>query len=355
MKLVKRKITETQNQRMKPQIVAVERRFLLLFSRFRFGFFFAASRLCAFALIFLFSSLPVFTQTDEDVIRVNTELVTFEVTVMDKDGKPVRGLDAKDFRLFEDGKERPIDFFKPITRQNDNRPLSLVFALDVSGSMTAEELLHLRNSLQNFVGRLADYDTYFAVMTFGMRVKTLQSFTNRRDRLEKSFQKILRDQEGLSTHAYDAVDDAVRLLQKKSPPNINNQMPKRAVILITDGFPVGDTVAPRTVIERANDAEVSVYAVLLPSFSRLQPDRKPLMTPLEASGLIDKTGGKSFYATARNFEPLFKALAEEITASYAIAFHPDEENLRDGKLREIRIESPAGFTVKQNRTGYRIQ
>ncbi|HSK74345.1 MAG TPA: VWA domain-containing protein, partial [Pyrinomonadaceae bacterium] len=263
MKLVKRK--EMQNKEMKPQMNTDKHRFFLS-SRFQFGFSSASLRLCVFALIFIFSSLSVAAQTNEDVIRINTELVAFEVTVMDKDGQPVRGLDAKDFRLFEDGKERPIDFFKPITRQNENRPLSLVFALDVSGSMTTEELLHLRNSLQNFVGRLADYNTHFAVMTFGMRVKTLQSFTNRRDRLEKSFQKILRDQEGLSTHAYDAVDDAVRLLQKKSPPNINNQMPKRAVILITDGFPVGDTVAPRTVIERANDAEVSVYAVLLPSF-----------------------------------------------------------------------------------------
>lgn len=354
MKLVKRKSTETQNRKVKPQM-NMDKDGFLLSSPFRFRFFSASLHLCVFALIFLFFSQSAPAQTDEDVIRVNTELVTFEVTVMDKDGNPVRGLDAKDFRLFEDGKERPIEFFKPITKQNDNRPLSLVFALDVSGSMTTEELLHLRNSMQNFVGRLADYNTYFAVMTFGMRVKTLQSFTNRRDRLERSFQKILRDQEGLSTHAYDAVDDAVRLLQKKSPPSINNQMPKRAVILVTDGFPVGDTVAPKTVIERANDAEVSVYAVLLPSFSRLQLDKKPLMTPLEASGLIDKTGGKSFYATAKNFEPLFKALAEEITASYAVAFYPEEETKRDGKFREIRIESPAGFTVKQNRTGYRIQ
>ncbi len=48
-------------------------------------------------------------------------------------------------------------------------------------------------------------------MTFGMKVKTLQSFTNRPDKLEKTFEKITRDAEGLSTHAYDAVDEAVRL------------------------------------------------------------------------------------------------------------------------------------------------
>ena len=198
--------------------------------------------------------------------------------------------------------------------------------------MTGEELSRLRDSLQKFIDRLADYNSYFSVMTFGMQVKTVQSFTNRRDRLEKSFDKILRDQSGLSTHAYDAVDDAIRQLRKKSPPSINNQPPKRAVILITDGFPVGDTVSAKTVIERANEAETSVYAVLLPSFSRFQFGKKPLLTPLEASGLIEKTGGKSFYADARDFEPLFKSLAEEITSSYAIAFYPDDKTPRNGKI-----------------------
>lgn len=127
------------------------------------------------------------------------------------------------------------------------------------------------------------------------------------------------------------------------------------MILVTDGFPVGDTVAPKTVIERANDAETSVYAVLLPSFSRLQNSKKPLLTPLEVSGLIDKTGGKSFYATARNFDPLFKDLAEEITSSYAIAFYPSDKNNADGKSHEVRIETNEKFSVKQNRTNYRIQ
>ena len=43
---------------------------------------------------------------------------------------------------------------------------------------------------------------------------------------------------------------------------------KRAVLVVTDGFPVGDTVSAATVIERANDADTSVYVVTLPSYSR---------------------------------------------------------------------------------------
>ena len=316
-----------------------------------------AARLLRRVLIFSLTAFcllqTVFAQ--DDVIRVETDLVAFEISVTDKDGKPVRGLEAGDFRVLEDGVERKFDFFEPIRKADDSRPLALVFALDVSGSMTNEEMERLRVALGKFVERLADYQSYFAVMTFGMEVKTIQSLTNRRDRLEKSFSKIMRDRDGLSTHAYDATDDAIRLLQKKAPATRNNRLMRRAVILITDGFPVGDTVSPKTVIERANAAETSVYSVILPSFSRLQGTRKPLLTPLEASGLIERTGGKSFYATQKDFDPLFKALAEEITATYVLAFYPPEESKFDGRFREVKIESLKGYQVKQNRNGYAVK
>lgn len=295
-----------------------------------------------------------FAQNTDDVIRVDTELAAFEVTVTDRDGRPVRDLKASDFRVFEDGIERPVDFFQPIRKQDENRPLSVVFAVDVSGSMTPLEMQKLQTALRSFIQRLADYNSYFSVMSFGMEVKTLQSLTNRPDKLEKTLERLLKEGDGLSTHAYDAVDDAIRMLRKKSPPRIKDQLPKRTVVVITDGFPVGDTVSPQTVIERANEAETSVYAVILPSYSRLQGNGKPLLTPIEASGLIDKTGGRSFYANERSYEPLFKALAEEITASYALAFYPDEKNRTDGKFHEVKVEA-GRLLVKQNRNGYRMK
>ncbi len=307
-----------------------------------------------FLAFFLSAAVSIRAQNPDDVIRVDTELVPIEVAVTDSNDKPVRGLEAKDFKLYEDGTARPIEFFEPIKR-NDGRPLTIVFALDVSGSVTGAELSRLRNAMRNFTANLAEYDSYFAVLTFGMEVKTLQSFTNRTDKLEKGFEKLLRDQEGLSTHAYDAVDDAIRLLKRKSPSAVKNKLPKRAVILITDGFPVGDTVAPKTVIERANDAETSVYSVILPSYSRMQRDKKPLLTPLEASGILEKTGGRAFYAGEKSFEPLFKSLAEEITSSYIVAFYPKPGNRADGKFHQVRIEVPKGLKSKQNRGGYEIK
>lgn len=306
------------------------------------------------ALVTFWLVPAAFAQDSDEVIRVDTDLAAFEVVVSDKEGNPVRNLKREDFRVFEDGTERPVDFFESIKKTNSGRPLSVVFALDVSGSVTLPELQKIETALQNFIAHLADYNSYFAVTTFGMEVNLLQSFTNRPDKLRRSFEKLSREPEGLSTHAYDAVDHAIRLLHKKSPPRLKQQLPKRAVILITDGFPVGDIVSPKTVIERANLAETSVYAVILPSYSRLQRDTRPLLTPLEASGVIEKTGGSSFSVTEKNFEPLFKALAEEITASYVLAFYPNEANRTNGKFHEVRIRTSKEFTIKQNRTGYQM-
>jgi Ca-activated chloride channel family protein len=312
--------------------------------------------LLIFSLVLVSAVSAIAQNTDDDVVRIDTDLVSFEVTVTDKHGKLVPNLRREDFRVFEDGVERPIDFFQPLRKSDERRPLSVVFALDVSGSMTEAEIERLRSAMQSFVSRLADYDSYFAVVSFAMDVRTLQQFTNRRDKLEKSFDRLVRDQDGLSTHAYDAVDDSIRLIAKKSPKVIRGRLPKRAVILVSDGFPVGDVVSPETLIERANLAETSVYSVILPSYSRLQGDKRPVITPLEASGLIDKTGGKSFYATDKSFDALFQSLAEDITASYAIAFYPGDENkTADSKPRKVIIQSRSGFTIRQNRSEYKAK
>ncbi len=300
----------------------------------------------------LFSHEVLGQNTGSEVIRVDTELASFEISVTDATGKPVKNLSAEEFKIFENGVERPVDFFQPLRRRDGERPLSIVFAVDVSGSMTDAELLKLRDAMQQFIDRLADYNSQFAIMTFSMNVKVVQPFTNRRDRLERTFRQIIGDRRGLSTHAYDAVDDAIRLIQRRSPKAFRTGVPRRAVIVITDGFPVGDVVDSQTVIERANEAETSVYALILPSFSRLSGSSRPVMTPFEASGLVERTGGKSLYANQQSYEPIFAALVEEITSSYAIAFYPERD--QPGEYSDVTIRSVSGFNVIQNRSRYRL-
>ncbi|MCU1268027.1 MAG: hypothetical protein JWM21_4345 [Acidobacteria bacterium] len=294
-------------------------------------------------------------QTDpEDVLRIDTDLVSVDVNVTDVAGRPVKYLQEKDFKLFSDGSEQPLAFFHVQTKTGDTRPLAIVFALDISGSMTPEELERLRGAMHAFSEKLANHPAVFSVMAFGMRVKTLQNFTTEADKLDRAFDRLSREPNGLSTHTYDAVDDAIRLLVRHAPKTRERRLMKRAVVVITDGFPVGDTVAPETVIERANSADVSVYVVTLPSYSRLlvAADREPLPTPLDISGLVQLTGGKNVYARDKDYEPLFRALAEEVTSSYVLAFYPPPEKRHDGKYHAIRVEGPGALMLRQSRPGY---
>src|SRR5438309_2220422 len=290
----------------------------------------------------------------QDVIKVDTDLVPIDVTVTDSKGRLVRNLKKEDFKLFEDGIQRPIASVNVEKIEGAPRPVAIVFALDLSGSMTPEEIGRVSDAMREFSRRLAEHPAVFAVMTFGMRVKTLQGFTNDREKLDRAFDRLEHEPNGMSTHTYDAVDDAVRMLVRHAPLTRQHQSIKRAVVVITDGFPVGDTVSPETVIERANAADTSVYVVTMPSYTRMLASAQvtPLPTPLDVSGLVEKTGGRSIYANEKDLGPLFRAIAEEVAAAYVLGFYPPEEKRNDGKFHTIRIEGPGGMSLRQSRPGY---
>ena len=293
----------------------------------------------------------------QDVIKIDTDLVPIDVIVTDEKGRLVRNLRKEDFKLFEDGVERPIASFNVEKVEGAARPVAIVFALDVSGSMTPEEIDRVSGAMREFSQRLAEHPAVFALMTFGMHVKTVQSFTSDRGKLDRAFERLSHEPNGMSTHAYDAVDDAVRMLVKHAPLTRQHQMVKRAVVVITDGFPVGDVVSPDTVIERANAADTSVYVVTMPSYTRLLASARvtPLPTPLDVSGLVERTGGRSIYASERDLGPLFRAIAEEVASAYVLGFYPPLEKRNDGKFHTIKIEGPAGLTLRLSRAGYQSQ
>ena len=295
-------------------------------------------------------------QEPDDVVRFDTDLVSVDVSALDIEGRIVRNLRQEDFKVFLDGVEQPVALFQIEKRQGEMRPLAIVFALDVSGSMTVDEMQRLRIALQSFSNQLSSHPAVYAVMTFGMRVKTVQKFTNNPGKLDEALERLTRDTaNGLSTHTYDAVDDAIRLLVRSAPRTREKRLMKRAVLVVTDGFPVGDTVSPPTVIERANAADVSVFVVTLPSYARVMASavQNPLPTPLDVSGLAELTGGRNVYANEKDYGPLFRSLAEEVSSAYVLAFYPPEEKRRDGKTHTIRVEGPKNLTLRQSRTEYK--
>src|SRR5947207_5462085 len=153
-------------------------------------------------LLMALTSFPVFAQDDpakkerprrvlpaesepQDILKIDTDLVPLDVTVTDAKGGLVRNLTKENFKLYEDGIERPIASFNVEKIEGAARPVAIVFALDLSGSMTPEEINRVSTAMREFSQRLAEHPAVFALMTFGMHVKTVQSLPSDRDKLNR--------------------------------------------------------------------------------------------------------------------------------------------------------------------------
>src|SRR5215813_4138560 len=281
-------------------------------------------------------------------IRLNTDLVMIDVTATDKSGNYIRDLRPEEIQVFEDGQQRNINFFAVTDESVLSRPLAVVFALDLSGSLRPDEMETLRHAAMKFT-ELMKGDSVFAALSFNYKVKIAQDFTPDPEKIERAFAKM--DKFEGSTRIYDALDRAIRMLDRDAPRTRNGRPVRRVIVVITDGFDSASIIDRREVIRRANDAGVTVYSVTLPSYA-LTPtnSNNRVITPLDASGIVSATGGQDYPADARDFTPIFKALAEEIRASYALAYYPDN---RDGKRHELRIKtSRPDIQIRANRTGY---
>jgi VWFA-related protein len=281
-------------------------------------------------------------------IRMDTDLVVIDVTATDQSGAYVRDLRPEEIQVFEDGQERNINFFAMNDEVTLSRPLAVVFALDLSGSLRLDEMTTLRHAAMKFT-ELMKGDSVFAALTFNHKVKITQDFTPDPAKIARAFERM--DQFEGSTRIYDALDRAVTMLNRSAPRTRNGRPVRRVVVVITDGFDSASIIDRKELIRRANDASVTIYSITLPSFALSPTDSTTrIITPLDATRIVSATGGQDFSADASDFSPIFKALAEEIRASYALAYYPDT---RDGKRHELRIKtSRPGIQIRANRTTY---
>jgi len=291
---------------------------------------------------------PAVSGQDDDPIKIRTELVTLDATVTDKNGNFIRNLKAEDFAVYEDGELRKLDFFEATEETGLTRPLAVVFALDTSGSIKPEEVELQGQAAESFI-KLVRPESLFAIVAFNTEVRVIQNFTSDPKKISQAFKRISKP-EGL-TRIFATIDRSISML-KRAPRFRSNRRLRRVVIVITDGYDSIDPVVQPDLIQRANDAEVTVYSIMLPSYAAGIAGQRSL-TLLDASRVVPLTGGADFSADTRDFTPVFKAIAEEIRSSYTLAYYPPEKNRRDGRTHQIRVEvKQPGAIVRTSRTSY---
>ncbi len=111
--------------------------------------------------------------SEGDVIRVDSQLVTLNMSVIDRNtNRGVVGLNQSDFRLFENGTEQQILQF-----DSSSAPFDLLLVIDLSGS-TRDKVNLIRAAAQRFVDAARPQDR-IGVITFAGQASLLSTVNAR--------------------------------------------------------------------------------------------------------------------------------------------------------------------------------
>jgi VWFA-related protein len=318
---------------------------------------------------------------DDEVIKINTTLVTIPVSVFDRSGRFIPGLRKEDFQIFEDGRAQQIELFA-----TTEQPFTVVLLLDVSRS-TQFKIEEIQDAAIAFVDQLRPQDRVM-VVAFDDDIQVLSEPTGDRRQLRNA---IRQTRFGGGTKLYDAVDFALN-------ERLKTIEGRKAIVLFTDGV---DSTSNRSDYMRsvmdAERSDVIVYPVRYDTSDYNgggnQPNNRypfprrggggnnrrsginwPFPFPGGGNGggnrrgggggggasqddyalgerylkdLADKTGGKYFNAgTTDNLEVAFAGIAEELRRQYSLGYYPQSEG-KPGQRKQINVRvSRANVSVK---------
>ena len=270
--------------------------------------------------------------TPDDVVRVETNLVTIPARVMDRDGRYITDLRKEDFQIFEDGVEQEVAFFSPV-----DRPFTMLLLLDFTGSMI-EHKENLSRAISGLIDLLHPDDQLIAAKFFpnDLSADTLIPAT-RVSELHKSIKLKFREDRDCSTLIYDVVDDAIKRMKKISG--------RKAIVLLSDGEGTGIFATANSTLHKAEEQDALIYTIQFGTLRGEPPrevSREVYFERIEEingymRGLAQKTGGR-YYEVAKmaNTEP-FGQIFDDLRRQYSLGYYP-KRPLEAGQRREIKVK-----------------
>jgi len=283
-----------------------------------------------------FSAPVVLAQDDDDVVRVNTDLVVLNVTVTDKAGQYVKALKASDFKVYEDGVEVPGKMITSFSLQES--PYAAVVLLDSSGSMEARFSL-ARSAAIRFLDGLRPEDVA-AVYRFDSKVERVQEFSGGRDLAPTAY--AIRAK-GMTT-LNDAIVEAAKTLADR-PEH------RKAIVVLSDGMDTFSKASSEKAVESALAVGASIFAVDMASLEIAGSANRQSAGQLKA--FAEKTGGR-FVSTPGGpaLRDAFAGIADELGNQYTISYRPINKK-RDGKWRALEVKVQQQDLTVRTRKGYR--
>ncbi|MFM9903497.1 MAG: VWA domain-containing protein [Pyrinomonadaceae bacterium] len=302
---------------------------------------------------------------DDDIIKVETNLVTMPVSVLDRDGRFISGLQQKDFSIFENGVEQKVDYFQSV-----EQPFTVIILIDVSPS-TAFRIEEIQNAAITFVDQLRPADRVM-VISFDESVHVLTPVTNNRYQLKNA---IRQAEFGDGTSLYEAVDFVIE-------NQLRQIQGRKAVVLFTDGV---DTTSRRanyqSTVRKTEEIDALFYTIRYDTSGDMngggrsnggypQPGRSGRVSMADILGAIlsggniniggggggassrqyetgrtylealaQNSGGRKFEAKSiYNVDSAFSGIAEELRRQYSLGYYPETVgNVGDRKQIKIRV------------------
>ena len=342
--------------------------------------------------------------------RSGVDLVHLDVSVFDRNRRPVRGLTPVDFTILENGKPQQIALFNavdipdpgppsapwirdvaPDVRTNDGLEERRLFLLILDDALIQSDVRavnNVRDIARRVIDRLGPSD--LAAIIFTRDNHNSQDYTADRARLRAAVNKF---SVGFRDMAPAIVGDDVYYMQSvdvlESAVDVLSTMPDRrkSVLYVGQGVPVDlDMLAPQAAgipesggasaldrqgltgrlkiqmekaFQRAARANVNVYTIDACGLRAPPPPRPPgTLPPTCVPGLeVDylktvaaNTGARAVTDT-NDFAPGVTAIFDE-NASYYLIGYQSTDRRQDGKLRRLEVRVNRSDVDVRTRSGY---
>jgi len=299
----------------------------------------------AIAIVLVLAIVPVLAQTgkvhnDPTTLQVPVDLVLLDVSVQDGNGQPVRNLQPKDFRVYEDKVEQSINSFS-----TEESSVSWGLVLDRSSSMQGM-MKDVHEAAVNVLDQGTRDDEMF-IMTFNNKAEIISKFTSDRRQLANS---IVGLQAEGSTALYDAVDAALDYIKQ-------GRHRKKVLVVVTDGADNRSRIRFSHLIDRVKESDVLIYTVGMYGSMTSNPTevRSTSQSRQELQQLAEVTGAYAhFPIDSEKCREVMDKIAREVSEHYTIGYYPANQ-MRDGRWRKLKVAAAANPNAKyivRARTGY---
>jgi len=285
-------------------------------------------------------------------LRVTTGLVKLVATVSDRRHNFVTDLEQKDFRVMEDGKTQPIQFFGRET----NLPLRVGLLLDTSNSIRVRLHFEQDAAIDFLENTLVRHRDMAFLMTFDNEPQIIQDYTDDPSVLADAIEK---QRAGGGTSLNDAIFMASQKLEKAPLPQGENNEVRRVLVVISDGDDNLSDRATSEAIEAAERAEVAIYSISTSTdwlaTTTSDTPKKLFKTPGDQvlENFSVQTGGRVFFPyKVDDLAESFHDIGTELRSQYFIGYAPSTPP-EIGRYRKIDVQVPdrKGLTVR-TRKGY---